>query len=109
MSDINENKRFQLIADFEGDIEKAFDVKIEGEIGILPLRNMALFPGVAIPCTIGRKSSLKLVKQADDNNEYIGVVSQKVPGVDAPAEDDIYETGTPLPPYSSYIPAEQSE
>ena len=93
MSDINENKHFQLIADFDGDVEKVLDVKVEGEIGILPLRNMALFPGVAIPCTIGRKSSLRLVKHADEADEYIGVLSQKVPEVDSPTEKDIYEIG----------------
>ena len=89
MSNINENKQFQLIADFDGDIDKVFNVEVDGEIGILPLRNMALFPGVAIPCTIGRKSSLRLVKQADDNDEYIGVLSQKNPNVEVPTEDDI--------------------
>lgn len=94
MGDINENKHFQLIADFDGDVEKVLDVKVEGEIGILPLRNMALFPGVAIPCTIGRKSSLRLVKHADEADEYIGVLSQKVPEVDSPTEKDIYEIGT---------------
>lgn len=94
MSNINENKQFQLIADFDGDIDKVFNVEVDGEIGILPLRNMALFPGVAIPCTIGRKSSLRLVKQADDNDEYIGVLSQKNPNVEVPTEDDIYEVGT---------------
>lgn len=94
MSNINDNKQFQLIADFDGDIDKVFNVEVNEEIGILPLRNMALFPGVAIPCTIGRKSSLRLVKHADDNDEYIGVLSQKNPNVEVPQADDIYEVGT---------------
>ena len=41
MGDINENKHFQLIADFDGEEEKVLDVKDEGEIGILPLRNQS--------------------------------------------------------------------
>ncbi len=94
MSNINDNKQFQLIADFDGDIDKVFNVEVNEEIGILPLRNMALFPGVAIPCTIGRKSSLRLVKHADDCDEYIGVLSQKNPNVEVPQADDIYEVGT---------------
>lgn len=94
MSDINESRHFQLIADFDGDIEKVLNVEVEGAVGILPLRNMALFPGVAIPCTIGRKSSLELVRQACETDEYIGVVSQKTPEIDAPTEKDIYEVGT---------------
>ena len=61
----NNNKQFSLISDFDGDEASLLDITIEGEIPILPLRNMVLFPGVIIPCTIGRKSSLKIVKNAN--------------------------------------------
>ena len=94
MDNTNEGMRFQLIADFDGNTDKVFNVEVNGEIGLLPLRNMVLFPGVAIPCKIGRKSSLRLVKRASDTNEFIGVVSQKTPEVEAPGETDVYGTGT---------------
>lgn len=94
MKEIDDNKHFQLIADFDGDVDKVLNVDAPSEIGILPLRNMALFPGVAIPCTIGRKASLNLVKRADETGEFIGVVSQKNPEVDMPGKNDIYAVGT---------------
>ena len=53
---------FSLITDYDGNDEQAFDVNVKsGEIlPVLPLRNMVLFPGVFLPITVGRKSSLKL-------------------------------------------------
>ena len=35
------------------------------EIPILPLRTMMLFPGTMLPVNIGRKSSLRLIHDAD--------------------------------------------
>lgn len=35
---------------------------------ILALRNMVLFPGVAIPVNVGRPKSLQLVKDAQNNH-----------------------------------------
>ena len=39
---------FSLIADFDGNDESVFDVKLDSKenIPVLPLRNMVLFPGV---------------------------------------------------------------
>ena len=58
---------FSLITDYDGNDEQAFDVNVKsGEIlPVLPLRNMVLFPGVFLPITVGRKSSLKLIRDAD--------------------------------------------
>ena len=90
----NNNKQFSLIADFDGDEASLLDITIEGEIPVLPLRNMVLFPGVVIPCTIGRKSSLRLVKNANKTNKYIAVTSQISPDTDEPDFEDLYKVGT---------------
>ena len=37
---------FSLIADFDGDIRDLFAHRHDGELPILPLRNLVLFPGV---------------------------------------------------------------
>ena len=42
----NDNKQFSLIADFDGDEESLLNIEVDGEIPVLPLRNMVLFPGV---------------------------------------------------------------
>ena len=38
------------------------------ELPILPLRNMVLFPQVVMPVSIGRDSSLKLVREVYDRH-----------------------------------------
>lgn len=61
---------------------------------ILPLRNTVLFPGVVIPITAGRDTSIKLINDANKNGKVIGVVSQKDEAVENPTANDIYTTGT---------------
>ena len=73
------DNNFSLITDYDGNDEQAFDVNVKsGEIlPVLPLRNMVLFPGVFLPITVGRKSSLKLVRDADKKHKDIAVVCQR--------------------------------
>ena len=52
---------------------------------ILPLRNMVLFPGVFMPVSVGRKTSMKLVREAEKKGAYIGVVCQKVAETEMPS------------------------
>ncbi|WP_339755672.1 endopeptidase La [uncultured Winogradskyella sp.] len=61
---------------------------------ILPLRNTVLFPGVVIPITAGRDSSIKLINDANKGGKVIGVVSQIDESIENPSEKDIYKTGT---------------
>lgn len=74
--------------DFSSGIEK-----IGEEIPILPLRNMVLFPGVAMPVIVGRPKSMRLIKDAIQSKELIGVVCQKEMDTDEPSEDDLFTTG----------------
>ncbi len=39
---------------------------------ILPLRNTVLFPGVVIPITAGRDTSINLIKDANKGSKVIG-------------------------------------
>ena len=61
---------------------------------ILPLRNTVLFPGVVIPITAGRDTSIHLIKDANVGSKVIGVVSQKDEAVEAPGIKDINTLGT---------------
>ena len=63
-------------------------------MSILPLRNTVLFPGVIIPITIGRDRSVKLIKDAENGNNSIGVVSQKEFDTELPELKDLNEVGT---------------
>ncbi|MDT0685801.1 endopeptidase La [Autumnicola psychrophila] len=60
---------------------------------ILPLRNTVLFPGVVIPITAGRDTSIKLINEANNGSKIIGVVSQKDEEVENPSVKDINQIG----------------
>lgn len=60
---------------------------------ILPLRNTVLFPGVVIPITAGRDTSIKLINDANNGSKVIGVVAQKDEEVENPEPKDIHQTG----------------
>ena len=61
---------------------------------ILPLRNTVLFPGVVIPITAGRDTSIALIKAANQGSKTIGVVAQRDASVESPSVEDVYEIGT---------------
>ena len=63
------------------------------ELPILPLRNTVLFPGVVIPITAGRDTSIKLINEANSDSKVIGVVSQKDEKVENPTANDINKIG----------------
>ena len=74
--------------DFTEGIEKVGDT-----IPILPLRNMVLFPGVAMPVIIGRPKSMRLIKEAVHKKSLIGVVCQKEMDTEDPVLEDLYTNG----------------
>lgn len=61
---------------------------------ILAVRNMVMFPSVVIPITAGRKNSIKLLEDAQNKGEFIGILSQKTSTIENPTEKDVYEIGT---------------
>lgn len=67
---------------------------IPTELGVLPIRNTVLFPGVVIPITVGRQKSIKLVKKAYKGKRIIGVVAQKNVKTEDPGVEDIFRIGT---------------
>ncbi len=68
------------------------DLKTKG-LPILALRNMVLFPGVAIPVNVGRPKSLLLVKEAQERHTPIGVVCQHDAAVEDPDQNDLFDVG----------------
>lgn len=94
MAEDDNSKRFSLITDYDGNEEHLSDADVNGEIPVLPLRNMALFPGIIIPCSIGRSASLRLVRKANKDSTCIAVTSQVNPDTDEPDFGDLYKTGT---------------
>ena len=78
--------------DVDEDFTEGID-KVGKVVPILPLRNMVLFPGVAMPVIVGRPKSMRLIKEAVHKKALIGVVCQKEMNTEDPGFDDLYTTG----------------
>lgn len=70
------------------------DFELPDELQLLTLRNTVLFPQIVIPIAVGRKKSLKLIKEAHKKEMLIGIVSQKNEKTEDPKFKDIYKVGT---------------
>ena len=93
--DTQGGKGFSVIADFDGNEDQLImDVDIDNVLPVLPLRNMVLFPGVLMPVSVGRKSSLRLIREAEKKGLYIGVVCQKAADTESPLMEDLHDIGT---------------
>ena len=75
------------------DEEAINNEELPESLPILPLRNTVLFPGVVIPISAGRDTSIKLIDEANKGGKVIGVVAQKDEEVENPGEDDIHKVG----------------
>ncbi|CAK7073079.1 MAG: Lon protease [Parabacteroides sp.] len=78
--------------DVDEDFTEGVD-KVGEELPILPLRNMVLFPGVAMPVMVGRSKSMRLIKEASHKKKLIGVVCQRDMETDDPDFKDLYPVG----------------
>ncbi len=72
--------------------DESIKVPTEG-LPILTLRNMVMFPTIALPVTVGRSKSLRLIKEANSKKKYIGVVCQIDESVEEPEEKDLFRVG----------------
>jgi ATP-dependent Lon protease len=70
------------------------DQKTPEQIGILPVRNTVLFPGVVVPVTVSRKKAIRLVKKVQKGDRMIGVVAQKNFQEEEPSTSSLFEVGT---------------
>lgn len=93
MSKKDNNVSVNFVADFEGNIEQFLNVEFPDTLPLLPLRNMMLFPTVMLPVNVTRKSSYKVIKNAERHGSIIGVFCQKHPDTESPLTDDLYPIG----------------
>jgi len=50
---------------------------IPSELPILPMRNVAVFPGVTAPVVVGRAASVRLIEDALAGDRLVGLVGQR--------------------------------
>ena len=61
---------------------------------ILPLRDVVVFPHMAIPLFVGREKSIKALSAAMQDDKRILLLAQRTPDVDDPGPGDLYNVGT---------------
>jgi ATP-dependent Lon protease len=78
------------------EIDNSFDLiqQIPGEISILPLRGLVVFPQTGVPLTIGQTRSIRLVDEAVSGKRLIGLLTAKDPEIENPQPSDLYKIGT---------------
>lgn len=63
-------------------------------LGVMPLRDMVVYPGMIVPLFVGREKSVLALEDALEDGEKIFLLAQKDANVEEPATDDLYTTGT---------------
>jgi ATP-dependent Lon protease len=61
---------------------------------ILPVRQAVLFPGLMLPLTIGRPSSVAAAQEAVRSERMLGVLLQHNPDIEEPAPEQMHRVGT---------------
>ncbi len=67
---------------------------IPSELAILPLRGVVVYPLTALPLTVGRPRSIRLVDDAVLGKRIIGLVAAQDPEQEDPGPDGVYQVGT---------------
>ena len=75
------------------DIVNAKEDQSQTVFPILAVRNMVMFPHIIVPITAGRDASIQLLREAQEKNQLIGIVSQNNAMVENPTEKDLYRVG----------------
>ncbi|MCD7797774.1 MAG: endopeptidase La [Clostridiales bacterium] len=60
---------------------------------IIPLRGLVVFPDMVLHFDVGRKKSVRVLKEAMNADQKVFLVAQRDASVDDPSIDDLYETG----------------
>jgi ATP-dependent Lon protease len=61
---------------------------------IVPVRNLVLFPGMILPVTIGRETSVAAAQAAVKAERPLGLVLQRQADIEAPKREDLHDVGT---------------
>ena len=61
---------------------------------VLPLRDIVVFPHIAVPLFVGREKSVKALDSVMSENKQILLLTQKTSGTEDPTPKDLYQIGT---------------
>ncbi len=69
-------------------------LQIPGELPVLPLRDIVIYPFMIVPLFVSREKSIRAVDEALGENRMILLASQKDLDKEEPSADDLYRVGT---------------
>jgi len=70
------------------------EAQIPGNIPVLPVRDIVVFPYMIIPLFVGREISIKAIEHALSSNRMILLLTQKDLSIENPVSSDLYNIGT---------------
>jgi len=68
--------------------------KTQTRLPVLPLRDVVVFPEMAIPLFVGREKSMRALEAAMAGDKRIALIAQKSADTDDPDGGDLYSVGT---------------
>ncbi|MDQ3820795.1 MAG: LON peptidase substrate-binding domain-containing protein, partial [Acidobacteriota bacterium] len=69
-------------------------LQIPGELPVLPLRDIVIYPFMIVPLFVSREKSIRAVDEALGENRMILLASQRDLDKEEPAGEDLYNIGT---------------
>ena len=70
------------------------EAQIPGNIPVLPVRDIVVFPYMIIPLFVGREISIKAIDHALSSNRMILLLTQRDLSIENPTSGDLYTVGT---------------
>ncbi|MFC1718755.1 endopeptidase La [Candidatus Poribacteria bacterium] len=67
---------------------------IPPHLGILPLRNIVVYPHMVAPLMVARPPSVKLIEDADNGDSLIALVAQRTQDAEYPDPENLFTVGT---------------
>lgn len=89
----NNKKTFSFVAEVSGETEKLIHANYGGDMPIIALRDNIFFPGTVSPITVGRKYSIKTLRELERKDGMVALLTQKTPEIDTPQTEDLYPIG----------------
>jgi len=64
-----------------------------GDMPVLPLRDVVVYPHMVIPLFVGREKSIRALDAAMEGSKQVLLVAQRSPDIDNPKDADLYSIG----------------
>src|SRR5256712_4130298 len=74
--------------------ESELQLQIPGELPLLPLRDIVIYPFMIVPLFVSREKSIRAVDEALGEHRMILLTCQKDLDKEEPQQDDLYKVGT---------------